>query len=301
MGKKDKKSDFEQFYDKYYKLLLLIPLFMFIIAGALIGTKYVQEGEFINKGISFSGGIGITIEDTDLSGEEIQDQLREEFPGYDINFRLLGADSGEQDVIIESNIQPDNEDSERFEQELLEITGLTSDDISVERIGAAFGDAFFTQMLVAVIVAFLFMATVVFFYFRAFEPSMAVILAAVFNILIAIAIVNMLGLQLGTAGIAGLLMLIGYSIDTDILLTTRMLKEKRERVNLRIKDAITTGVTMTASSFIALLIAYIMVSSEVLQEIMLVVMLGLAADLISTYVQNAGLLKWYLERTGASE
>ena len=295
------KTGFEQFYDNYYKALLLIPLLLFLISGILIGTKYAQEGEFINRGISFSGGLGITIENTDLSGEEIQDQLRQEFPEYDINFRLLGGDTNQRDVIIESNIQPENEDSDRFEQELLDITGLTNDDISVERIGAAFGDAFFKQMFIALLVAFLFMATVVFFYFRAFEPSMAVILAAVFNILVAVAIVNMLGLQLGTAGVAGLLMLIGYSIDTDILLTTRMLKEKRERVNLRIKDAITTGVTMTASSFIALLIAYIMVSSEVLQEIMLVVMLGLAADLISTYVQNAGLLKWYLERTGASE
>jgi len=55
-------------------------------------------------------------------------------------------------------------------------------------------------------------------------PSSCVILAAVSDIISTIAVTNLLGLKMSTAGIAALLMLIGYSVDTDILLTTKVLK-----------------------------------------------------------------------------
>lgn len=236
-----------------------------------------------------------------MTPEDLQVQLREEFPDYEINYRLLGGVGGAgQDVIIESNVQPNDPQSDAMVDRIIEITDLADNSVSVERIGAEFGDSFFRQMFTALLVAFAFMGGVVFFYFRTLIPSSAVIMAAVFNIIVTVAIVNALGLQMGTAGVAGLLMLIGYSIDTDILLTTRMLKEKRGDVNKRILDAMTTGLTMTVSTFSALLIAYLFVSSEVLREVALVVIIGLLVDVISTYVQNANILKWYLEATGTS-
>lgn len=296
------KSSYEKQYDKYFKLLLIIPILMFLLAGSAITIKYVNDGEFINRGITFAGGISVTLQESvNMEPIELRDQLRQEYPDFEVNYRLLGGVGGSgQDVIIESNIQPDNPLSDELVDRIIEITGIDDDNVSVERIGAEFGDSFFRQMFTALFIAFIFMGTVVFFYFRTFIPSMAVILAAIFNIVVTVAIVNTLGLQMGTAGVAGLLMLIGYSIDTDILLTTRMLKEKRGDVNKRILDAMTTGLTMTVSTGIALLIAYLFVSSEVLREVALVVMIGLLVDVVSTYIQNASLLKWYLEATGTS-
>lgn len=296
------KSSYEKKYDDYYKLILIIPVVLFLLAAGAITYKYVNDGEFINRGLTFAGGISVTLqENVNISAVELRDQLREEYPDFEVNYRLLGSvGAGGQNIVIESNIQPDNPISDELVNRIVEITAANEDNVSVERIGAEFGDSFFRQMFTAIFIAFVFMGTVVFFYFRTFLPSMAVILAAIFNIVVTVAIVNTLGLQMGTAGVAGLLMLIGYSIDTDILLTTRMLKEKRGDVNKRILDAMTTGLTMTVSTGIALLVAYLFVSSEVLREVALVVMIGLLVDIISTYVQNASVLKWYLEATGTT-
>ena len=41
-----------------------------------------------------------------------------------------------------------------------------------------------------------------------------------------LALIDFLGIEISAAGIAAFLMLIGYSVDTDILLTSRALKRK---------------------------------------------------------------------------
>ena len=69
------------------------------------------------------------------------------------------------------------------------------------------------------------MGLVVFIYFRTLVPSLAVILAAFSDIVVTLAIFNLTGEKLSTAGVAAFLMLIGYSVDTDILLNTRVLKK----------------------------------------------------------------------------
>ena len=62
--------------------------------------------------------------------------------------------------------------------------------------------------------------------FRTFIPSIAVIFAAFADIVMSLALVDYLGIKISAAGIAAFLMLVGYSVDTDILLTSRALKRK---------------------------------------------------------------------------
>ena len=56
------------------------------------------------------------------------------------------------------------------------------------------------------------------------SPTLAVILAAFSDMVVTLSIFNLTGMQLGKGGIAAFLMLIGYSVDTDILLSTMVLK-----------------------------------------------------------------------------
>ena len=84
------------------------------------------------------------------------------------------------------------------------------------------------------------MSIVIFFLFRTFVPSIAVIFAAFADIVMPLALIDFIGLRVSTAGIAAFLMLIGYSVDTDILLTTRALKKHEGTVNERIYGAFKT-------------------------------------------------------------
>jgi len=109
---------------------------------------------------------------------------------------------------------------------------------------------------------------------------------------------NMLGLKMSTAGIVAILMLIGYSVDTDIMLTTRLMKRKEGNLNERLYKAFKTGLTMTLTSFAAMLIALLVVKpfSPVLTQIFTILVIGLGFDILNTWITNASILKWYVKR-----
>ena len=96
-------------------------------------------------------------------------------------------------------------------------------------------------------------------------------------------------------------MLIGYSVDTDILLTTRMLKRKEGSLNERIMQAMKTGLTMTITTLTVVTLALIFSQSNTIQQIMLILFIGLFVDIINTWIQNVGILRWYLEKYGKNQ
>ena len=158
---------------------------------------------------------------------------------------------------------------------------------------------FWSDGLKAISFAFLFMAVVVYLVFRSPVPSLAVILAAISDIVMALGFMSLFSIPVSTATIAALLMLIGYSVDTDILLTTRVLKRKVGNIEDRIKEAMKTGITMSLTTIVAMLVLYLVVTYLVpaailLRDIALVILFGLIADLLTTWLTNVGILKYYL-------
>ena len=113
-----------------------------------------------------------------------------------------------------------------------------------------------------------------------------------------LAVIDLIGMKISSAGIVAFLMLIGYSVDTDILLTTRVLKRKGDSVNQAIWGAFKTGMTMTLTSLISVSIGLIIVFSfqSILNQIFTILIIGLAFDIFNTWITNTCLLKWYVER-----
>jgi preprotein translocase subunit SecF len=135
-------------------------------------------------------------------------------------------------------------------------------------------------------------------YIRYSIPSTAVVLAAFSTIVLTIAVVDILQMRISTAGIAAFLMLLGYSVDTDILLSTRVLKSTTGTVYERIVSTIKTGLTMTGATFASVVVSLIFTQSDVIREILTIIMIGLVGDVLFTWVQNSGILRLYLERKG---
>jgi len=131
-------------------------------------------------------------------------------------------------------------------------------------------------------------------------PSFAVIIAAFADILMTLVFINILEVRLSSAGIVAFLMLIGYSVDTDILLTTRTLKRSEGSLNERMFSAFKTGITMTLTSSIAVGVAWFIVRSfsDVLGQIFMILFIGLGFDIFNTWITNASILKWYAKRKG---
>ncbi|MBR9699628.1 preprotein translocase subunit SecF [Candidatus Woesearchaeota archaeon] len=287
------------FYLKNYKKFLYIPFIILLIAFILIGIKAQTTGDFINRDITLEGGVAITIlYDGQFDKVSLGTALESELGG-EVTIRILNSAARQIGFLIESDAQ--DLSSTRLAQIIGFIenqlnTELKEQDYSIESIGSSLGTSFFNQTIRAMIMAFIFMGIVVFLYFRNFVPSAAVILSALSDIIVTVAILNIIGIKMGTASIAALLMLIGYSIDTDIMLTTKMLKRQETELKPAFISAFKTGMTMTLTTLAAVIVALVFSQSEVIRQIMTVLLVGLIVDIINTWIQNAGLLVWYVQR-----
>jgi len=248
----------------------------------------------MHKDISLTGGTSITIHER-IDTNELKGYLSDKLESLTVR-EISDLITREQiSVIVETT--SDAETTRAVLEDYLDHA-LTDENSSFEFTGSALSEGFFKQLLFAVLLAFVFMALVVFIIFRSFVPSLAIILAAFTDIFMTLALFNLFGMQMSTAGIVAFLMLIGYSVDTDILLTNRVLKRREDSLNRRIFSAFKTGTTMTLTSLLAIITALLIVSSfsAVLTKIFTVLVIGLSFDLLNTWITNASIIKWYVKR-----
>jgi preprotein translocase subunit SecF len=149
----------------------------------------------------------------------------------------------------------------------------------------------------ALIIAFIGMTIVVFIAFRSIIPSFVVILSALCDMAMAVGFMVIFGIALELGTVAALLMVIGYSVDSNILLTTKLLK-RRGDLRDKVRDAMTTGITMTFTTIAAIFSLYVISTHPILDSIAVVLLFALFADLMNTWMLNAGILMWYLKRRG---
>ncbi len=283
----------KSWYDRYYKLLLAIPILFFILCIGYLVFVYTQTGDIIYKDVSITGGTTITVfHKADI--EEVKLALSEKFPDAEVR-AISDIRTGEQQgFFVETRAEA--EDVKKALEEYLGFP-LTSENSSVEFTGSSLSSSFYNQLRIAIIIAFLLMGIVVFFIFRTPIPSLAVIFAAFADIIMTIAVIDFFHIELSTAGIVALLMLIGYSVDTDILLTMRVLKAREGKVNDRIKGAFKTGLTMTLTAIAAVTVSLIFIYtfSDILRQMFTILLIGLGFDIVNTWLTNASMLKWYTQ------
>jgi preprotein translocase subunit SecF len=264
--------------------LATIPLGVLLAALIVIGGFWAVTGAPVEPGVAFTGGteLRVAVGDTDQPRQEI----RQAFSSQPSGIQEVAGDNSfivtfDQDV-----------STRQLEQE---ANQAGFDVLSVESTSASFGASAQTQALIGVAVAFLGMSVLVFAMFRSFVPSIAVVLSAFSDIVIPIALMNVLGIQLTLGAVAALLMLIGYSVDSDILLNNHVLRRSGGFYESMYR-AMETGITMTITSLAAMSVMTIVATIfgiGLLSSIGLILVFGLAADIMNTYLLNVSLLRWY--------
>jgi len=295
-SKEPKKKFFSsEWYDKHYKKLLLIAILLFVVSIGYIIIFYAQNGDIMHKDVTLTGGTTITVYKSDINMPELESFLKNKL-GEDVIVRKLEDFTTRRTVAMVVETRADANVTKTALEEYLKYK-LDDTNSSIEISGATLAKSFYNQLLIAMVIAFAFMAIVVFIVFRTFIPSIAVIFAGATDIIGALALVDLLGFRISTAGIAAFLMLIGYSVDTDTMLTVKTIKRRGEGpVNSRIKSAFKTGLVMTLAALAAVWIAYFISTAPVLKEIFLILGCGLFMDLLTTWLGNAAILKWYCEK-----
>jgi preprotein translocase subunit SecF len=272
-----------QFIEKHWKILPFIPLSFLVISLGILASNYITTGFFIGRDIELTGGNQITVS---LVGELDLDKIQTALP-YARVHQTTGITKS---LLIETSSDVD------VQKVLNDLSAIgVSGETSVKTVGPVLGGIFWSQAQMAIILAFVFMAIVVFILFRAPVPSSIVVLCAATDIIITVGAMSVLGINLSLATLAALLMLIGYSVDTDIVLTTELLKRKEREIPESIKIAMKTGLTMSMTTLGALVALY-MIGTYVLEQIAMVLIIGITVDIFATWFTNAGILRLWLFR-----
>ena len=104
------KKAMQNIYEQKYKMLLLIPFIILILAVLQIGIQTAVTGDFVNKGITLKGGSTITIDKTEIINlEELGPFLQDKFPKADINVRTISSAGQIVSIAVDSDAQENSE------------------------------------------------------------------------------------------------------------------------------------------------------------------------------------------------
>jgi preprotein translocase subunit SecF len=274
--------------------LMILPVAILLIAVLIIAFTWATTGAPVKLGMEFKGGTMIS-----LTTDTPMTELKEKYSAYPItDVRQTGSTT-----VMQFGPMSDEEQNTLNK----DITD-TYENVEIRVVGPVYGKDLQEQAIKAIFFSFVGMSLVVFVIFRTFIPSGAVVLSAFCDIMTAVAFMDLVGVELSLGTLAALLMLIGYSVDSDILLTTRVLKRKGE-IQENISNAMDTGITMTTTTLVALIAMYLVSTYSylvipsfsqinLLSDISIVLIFGLVADMINTWLTNVSILRWYVKKEG---
>ena len=178
-------------------------------------------------------------------------------------------------------------------------SNMKVEEFSLKDVSPSLSEFFLSKTQEVLVYSFILTAIVVIIIFRSLIPSVAVLLGALADILIALGGMGLFQIPLTLPSIAALLMLIGFSLDTDILLTTRVMTRTEGTPRERAYEAMKTGVMMAFVSIIgfsALFVLSLFTQISTYYQISAVAIFGLVGDIFATWCTNAVIVLWDVER-----
>jgi preprotein translocase subunit SecF len=261
--------------------LVAIPIALLAVAIVVLTVATALTGLPVALGIEFTGGTEMQVV-TDDSPAEITST-------FDEDVDSITPIAGQTDT-YQLTFQADDADP------LLEQAEAAGYEIeSVGERSASFASDSQRQAIFGLMVAFGGMAALVALMFRTFIPSVAVIASAFSDIVIPLALMRLFDIELTLGTVAALLMLVGYSVDSDLLLNNHVLRRRGDFYTSTFR-AMRTGITMTTTSIAAMIVMTVvsyLLGIPLLPDVGLILVFGLLTDLMNTYLLNVSLLRYY--------
>ena len=237
-----------------------------------------------------------------IAGQQINSSIKSEFATLSGMQNNISENFSSPDAMINSGSSAINIANNNYKTKVLQVIHslVPFTTYSYNTVTPTLGSFFLGQLQGIIIASFVLVAIAVFIVFRTVIPSFAVVFGAVNDIIIALGAMGLFGIPLGIASIGGILMLIGYSIDTDILSAIRILKRHEHTPEQRAFDSMKTGITITATALIVFVLLFAVSYVSFIQtyfEIAGVVIAGLVGDLITTWLGDTVMVLWYKKRS----
>ncbi len=319
---------FEEIYRKHHKKLLLIPAVLLVIYVIL---AFVAPG--LKYGMDFRGGILITFNSPQpFNAQQLEKAIRQATGVTEVHvIPTITFQNGKElhggivEVVYPENMgstykdetngaalvagQPSQPSIEAYKEQIISIIKKQVPNISnvtVRTVAPSLGRTFWHLAANMAIWAVILLTLTVFVFFRAGTPTAIMIGSAIFDMLGMLALMALFNIPLSMNTIVILLMMVGYSIDTDILLSTHLLKRTKKEegdVFARAARAASTGIHMSGTTLTAMLFIYLVgyfTSNLAVMRIANVMIFGVLSDLVVTWLLNAPVMIELVRKHDAS-
>lgn len=275
------------FIENNYKKFLLLSISLFAIFIGIILFNYFKYGYIINKSITISGGYVTLINNNyNLTNTEIQNILNQ------MNITDYILYSTPNIIYIESRDQINRTLLINLLNQYYNIS-IQPSDISIQQYSSLVGDLIFNQFLFFVILAMILAAFVIFIAFRVSNTTLNIISTILFDIIGLLAILSTTKYPIGANGFIAMLMILGFAIDNNVVLSTNMIKEKDKPFIERVKMSFRVGMLMEIIALYTLLLLYFIVPDPSVNEFAFVLSTATILDLIYYLIGNIPLYKYF--------
>ncbi|MCC7570457.1 hypothetical protein KO465_03870 [Candidatus Micrarchaeota archaeon] len=180
-----------------------------------------------------------------------------------------------------------------YQERVSSSINIEYDSISVKTVSPTLGVKFIERALSAILWALLLSVILAFAVFRKIATSIIVFIGAFADVVITLGAMGLFGIPLTLPSFAALLMMLGFSLNTDMLLTMRLIKQRKGTLRDASWSALKTGTTMSTTDLIAfssLLILGHLTHLTTYSQIASIAVIGLVGDLIATWMLSAPLI-----------
>ncbi len=240
----------------------------------------------LNYGIDFTGG---TMMQIDMGKQVSQTEVAAALNSYGLDEEIIYAGTQNQEIIIRTTESLDNSQRTEIVNTLGEEFGITKDNVlSIEQFGPSVGKELQKNALIAVLISVLGMLIYVGFRFE-WKFGLAAIAGEFHDILIMISFYAIFNVTVNNPFIAGILTVVGYSINDTIVVFDRVRENLGLMKKSQMEDLIDSSINqtlhrsaMTSFTTLIVMVPLFILSGPSIRGFVVPLMVGVLAGCVSS-------------------
>ena len=280
-GKASFSFDREMHFMRYKKIFYIISIVIMVV-GLAFG---VVRG--LNYGIDFTGGTMIQMDmgkKVDVS--DVEDAIKK----YDLDPEIIYSGANNDQIVIRTIEALDSDERAEVIGTINETFGTTEDDVVAEELfGPSVGKELRNNAILAIIIASICMLIYIRFRFSQWKFGGAALLGVLHDVLIVIAFYAIFNITVNNPFIAGILTVVGYSINDTIVIFDRIRENIKYMKKGNTEEMIDTSITqtlgrslMTSITTLIVMVPLLIMAGDAIREFVLPLMVGIIAGAYSS-------------------
>lgn len=280
---KDRES--KTFADVKLKLLEKRKIFYVISASVIIIGLVFGIVRGYNYGIDFTGG---TMLEFDMGKKTSSQEIEKALDKYDLDPQIVFSGEKGDRVVIKTIKALENNERSKIVNTMKEEFNLKDESVlASEQFGPTIGKELKTNAVKSIAFAAVGMLIYIIFRFKSWKYGVSSIAGVLHDVLIMLAFYAIFGVTINNPFIAGILTVVGYSINDTIVIFDRIRENRHfyrkkpliDVLNFSVAQTLDRSIVTSLTTIVCMIPLFIMVSASI-REFVLPLMIGV---IVGTY------------------